>query len=393
MPHDRVFVPSKNKFVWKFRVKASAGYPPEKKATIDDIGQTENDLNLYEAELYKELLKLQSEYRKKSNKITFESYINCYWEMTTDHTHPAIIKDIREAVKNIEIKNGNFIEVEKRFKDFLEKQKGRKVKRWKVDSKSGELVLMDTDRTISEAAIQGYRRYFREICNNGQRLPLSYGIPRITGENNPASSIVVGKPEERCRPPEDWEREKIFEFLEDPKYKDYHFMRHVIDFARCNPIRPTDQVELLVSRIDELNKQIQYIPGKTRKTGKEATPIIFPVVRELILGRIHDTECPTVFYWLDNGKKKPISYWKLNSAWNYIKEKCGITNFEFYDWRHDAVNLLFSLGYNNRQIMQIAGWSSENMLSTYNNRDRVRLHKVTTEILETGHKTIVKEVS
>jgi integrase len=150
---------------------------------------------------------------------------------------------------------------------------------------------------------------------------------------------------------------------------------------------------LQVSRIDEINKQIPYIPGKTKKTGKEATPIIFPVVKEFILGRIHDTECPTVFYWIENGKKRSISYWKLNSAWNYIKEKCGITNFEFYDWRHDAVNLLFSLGYNNRQIMQIAGWSSENMLSTYNNRDRARLHKATSEILENGHKTIVKEVS
>jgi integrase len=393
MPYKKAYVPSKKAYFYKFRIKQSSCYPPEIKDTIPDIGQTENELKLHEADLIKKLKERSAEYRKKSNRITFNDYINCYWEITTDHSHPTIISDIREAVGSIEIKDGDFIDVETKFNKFLKDQEGRKVKRWKVDSESGELVLKDTDKTLSESALQGYRRYFRAICNNGRRIPLSYGLPRITEANDPSSSIVVGKPEERCRPPEDWEREKIFEFLEDPKYSEYHFMKSVIDFARCNPIRPSDQIELQVSRIDEINKQIPYIPGKTKKTGKEATPIIFPVVKEFILGRIHDTECPTVFYWIENGKKRSISYWKLNSAWNYIKEKCGITNFEFYDWRHDAVNLLFSLGYNNRQIMQIAGWSSENMLSTYNNRDRARLHKATSEILENGHKTIVKEVS
>lgn len=400
MSYKRVFVQSRNEWVWKFRIKVSGCFPPEIKDTIPDLGQRENDLKLHEANLINDLKKKSADNRnavlkRKESSITFGMYIDHYKNSIKDRSHDCVLNDLHSALGNIIIKDGDFSGVESGFNEFYENQKGRFVKRRKFDPVSCEVILSDTTKVISDSCLQGYRRYFCAVCNAGMSVPLNSKLPRIKQDNNPAASITVGKPMKRCNPPEDWERQAIFDLLEDPKHSKYHWMKPFIDFARCNPIRPEDQVKLLVKDIDQLHNQICYTPGKTSgSSSSKAYPVIFPVLRDFIYSRIGDTnECPTIFFRInpDTGRKESLTYNMMDKAWRYIKKECGISDFWFYDWRHDAVNLLYSLEFTDYEIIRIAGWSSTDMLKTYDTRDRARFSKKVNEKLNSGSE-LIKEV-
>jgi integrase len=391
MPFKRTTLKSGQQ-VWKFRVKISSCTPPEIKDTIKDCGQSEHDLKLHEAELIKLLKKKSADTIERERKITFGMYIDHYENSLKSNRVRSIIQDFREALGNIQIKNGSFLPVEIAFEKFMIVQKDRKVRRYKIDPVTCDTKLTDTDKTISATMLQTYRRYFSLICNHGTKLSHTDKLPRISPSENPSLSITVGKTIARTRIIEKWELDRIYNFLNDPKNLQYKFMLPLIDFSRTNPIRPGDITRLLHSQIDKNLNQIHYLPEKTSHTGTIANPIIFPVSQEYIYNRIGDTECSTIFYRQVNGKRLPLTYNIISYTWKYIMSSCEISNLQFYDLRHDAVNLLLTLGFNDRQIMQIAGWNTVSMLSVYDNRDSQRLANAAKEILQ-SNKDVLKEVA
>ena len=391
MPFKKVVLKSR-KEVWKFRVKISECNPQEIKDTVKDTGQSEHDLKLHEAELITELKRRSADTTERESNITFGMYIDHYQNSRTSKSHASTLRDLRESLGSIPIKNGIFQPVETAFEKFMNVQKTRNVRRYKIDPVTCGTKLVETDKPISASMLQAYNRYFCAICSHGKKLSHNDKLPRISSFQDPAIRVSVGKAISRKRVIQDFERKRIYDFLNDPKNAHYSFMKPLIDFSRTNPIRPGDIIRLLHSQIDKNLNQIEYLPIKTAHTGTMAYPVIFPACKEYIYNRIGDTECPYIFYRLVNGKRVPLTYNVIKNAWNYIMSSCEISNLKFYDLRHDAVNLLFSLGFNNRQIMQIAGWNTEDILSTYDTRDRFRLSKVAKELLEKGNQSILREV-
>lgn len=390
MPFKKVTLKSGQQ-VWKFRVKISSCNPPEIKDTIKDNGQSEHDLKIHEAELIKILKQKSAENIEREKNITFGMYIDHYEQSLSNNKNRSLIQDLRESLGNISIKNGSFFPVEIAFDKFMLLQKDRKVRKYKIDPVTCGTKLVETDKTISASMLQTYRRHFNLICNHGVKLPRNDKLPRIDPRENPSIRVTIGKPIIRKRIIQQWERERIYSFLNDPVNSKYKFMLPLIDFSRTNPIRPGDITGLLHSQIDKTLNQIPYLPEKTSKTGTMAYPVIFPVCKDFIYSRIGDTECDTIFYREVNGKRFPLTYNIISSTWKYILSSCKISNLQFYDLRHDAVNLLFTIGFNDRQIMQIAGWNSQSMLSIYDNRDNHRLAKAAQEILQ-GNREMLSEV-
>jgi integrase len=311
---------------------------------------------------------------------TFHEYIKEYQVKAGSHAQGSIVSYIDQCIGSIqiELKQPCFALVESGFEKLLESVK---------------------ERGLSESTVQSYIRYFKAICNNGEKLKLSSKLPRITRENNPASSFEVGKSIERIRPISPVERSKYFEAIKrTPKLAWFY---PVAEFARTMPIRPQDMCELTINDISEIHSQIKYAPMKTagRSSVKFAYPAILPHMKEFILSRVKDTECPFVFFRTgytkngeDQAKHYKLSYEALNYAHDTICKLSGIANLQFYDWRHDAVNFLISAGFDDSTIMKFAGWSSTAMIRRYDTNDRERLSSVTKDILSNGNKSILKEV-
>ena len=311
---------------------------------------------------------------------TFHEYIKEYQVKAGNHAQGSIVTDIDQLTGSIriDIKKPSFAAIEEAFEKLIESKK---------------------EKRLSESTIQSYIRYFKAICNNGEKLKLSSKLPRITRENNPGSSFTVGKSVERIRPITPLERTKYLETIKStPKLS---WLYPVVEFARTMPIRPQDMCSLSINDISEIHGQIKYAPKKTsgRSSVKFAYPAILPHMKEFILSRVKDSECPFVFFRTgytkngeDPGKHYPMTYEALNYAHDTICKITGIKNLQFYDWRHDAVNFLISAGFDDTTIMKFAGWSSTAMIRRYDTNDRERLSSVTKEILENGNKSILKEV-
>jgi len=66
-----------------------------------------------------------------------------------------------------------------------------------------------------------------------------------------------------------------------------------------------------------------------------------------------------------------------------VIDKCGLTDLRFHDFRHMAATRLIKAGLSERQVMEIAGWTT-NMLSTYYNRDNKDANTAVHKILSLG---------
>jgi integrase len=311
---------------------------------------------------------------------TFHEYIREYQIKAGDHAQGSIVSDIDQWTGSIviELKQPCFASVEAAFESLIESK-----------VKSG----------LSDSTIQSYKRYFKAICNNGEKLKLSSKLPRITRENNPASSFTVGKSVERIRPISPSERSKYFDAIKSTSKLAWFYP--VAEFARTMPIRPQDMCDLSTGDISEIHGQIKYSPKKTagRSSVKFAYPAILPHMKEYMITRVKDTECPFVFFRTGYSKNREIpsehfkmTYEALNYAHDTICKIAGIENLQFYDWRHDAVNFLISAGFDDSTIMKFAGWSSTAMIRRYDTNDRERLSSVTKDVLSNGNKSILKEV-
>lgn len=393
MPYKKVWVERYRKWRWHFDCHSEAY--GRIRDTIDDNGQTEADLRIHEGKLLEQLKKRNS---REPGSLTFGSYAAHYQEGTGDHARNSMIGDM---VDDFGRKPMN--QVEDAFDRFIKNQEGRNRRVWKKN-KDGVLAAVEIkDSPISSATIKAYKRYFKAVCGAAMSAPRAIRLP---SELNPAAAVRIGKGEKRRRPILEWERKKIIEVVGN----DYEWLMPALDFARTMPIRPGDQffdfenndkffakVEkrlpgmrkhfgLTISKIDELHTMIEYLPQKTWKTEKMAKAIILPHMREYINSRIGDDECNTIFFrpgikrlGQDSGRRYPIRLFR--NTWDAILAKAGASNIEWYDWRHDAVNYLLSIGFTKDDIKRMAGWSSDDMVDWYDTEDKQRFAQRTADIL------------
>lgn len=386
--YRREWSKKQGRFVWLFDYSPPG--LPRTRGSIVDSGQLESELQHYmHTVLHAEAQRKAQELRSpRKGSLTFGHYIEHYRENAGKHAKTSLVSQIEAAIGSVRIVDGDFAPVEFAFLRFMADQEGRPVCRWKGSRKDGGLEPVSTGRTISEATLQGYRRYFCCICGAGRKIRLSDSLPRILEEQDPSASVTVGKPIRRDRPITEDERAKIYKALAENQ--ELAWLKVWIDFAKTMPIRPEDMVALRARQIDLLHDQIVYEPGKTfANTEVVAAAAILPHMREYMESRVATGLDAPVFH--KDGQA--IGYWSLAHGWQALRKKAGVTDFRFYDWRHDAVNYLLSLGFDRETIKQFAGWSTDDMIDTYNTQDRGRLAKVVRQTLKDGNREVMAEVA
>jgi integrase len=348
--------------------------------------------------------------KKASGKgLTYATYANLYRDQAGKHAQGSIVNRLTKELGKKEMSES----IEGHFEEFIDIVKSEKVKRYKAQyrfncpvcsdigksahkrtdharhflcDKCGstaeiiekKVVLSDTENKISDSTIQAYKRYHKAIVNfsKGSECPKEI---RIKSDAISTKSIKVGRAKKRKRPVEEWERTK---YLQAAKELDKGFY-WAVQFSRSMPIRPEDLVDLKTEQVGS-DWHIPYCPKKTHgRTGKVARPRILMHMRDYVVDRRQDRGCPWLFY--SNGigrigekpdKKYQLTYSRLDNFHNTICRRTGITDLHFYDWKHDSVNYLRSLGFTQKNIMDFAGWTTECEVNDYDTDDENRLSDV-----------------
>ena len=374
-----------------------------------DKRSAQDEAELLEKQIEKEL-KIERDTKKENSPSgilrTFKDYAEHYQATSSTQKNP-MINQMKDAFGG---KSPD--QWPSSFEEFIKKQDGRKrqVHKWIYEEINGKKIpvrkeLVDTDTTISLATIKCYRRYFKAICG----YAISEKIPSVDRLNkNYGSAFKVGKTESRGGFPTDIQRKKAMEYIGN----EYEFFLPAFQFACQMPIRPEDQFAtmypidkddkvwkeapqhhwkafgLTVDKINQLTKQIRYLPKKTWKTEKYATPLILPNVEKYVYGRIGDDECNTVFYAPgkcfrngDPGKKYPITSVLYRTIWDKVRDYAKF-DLEYYVFtRHDAVSFLRLHNVPDPAIMQYAGWSTRQILDGYDSQNTDRLTRTTYDLL------------
>lgn len=135
----------------------------------------------------------------------------------------------------------------------------------------------------------------------------------------------------------------------------------IVNYAFQVPSRRNELVKMQRNWVDLNNKCIK-IPPEFMKNGRLCIKPIPPDMIEYFSCLPDETEY--VFYRIDKGEHKPIK--DFRGSWDLCCSKAGISDFRFHDTRHMAASALVLKGISEREVMQVAGWST-NMLSTYFN--------------------------
>jgi integrase len=110
------------------------------------------------------------------------------------------------------------------------------------------------------------------------------------------------------------------------------------------------------------------------RDSKAKIPIYKPVAHIAELKTYLDnlpSDCPYLF-----ARKTPQGYVQLThtayrKAWEYSIRKCNLSDLRVHDLRHFSSSRMYEDGWDERTIMEIAGWKT-NMLSTYWHKDPLR---------------------
>jgi hypothetical protein len=397
--YKKVFNQKRRRFVWKFDVHIEQH--GRIRDTIDDAGQSEAELKVYEAKLMQQLMKRGK--ASEPGSLSFGRYAAHYQAIAGKHAQTSLVRDMVRDIGRVPMSGA-----EDAFERFLKDAQSRQRR---VSVGNGQ--THEIGKALSQATIQGYKRYFKAICNEACRAPRSIRLP---ADLNPAAAVRVGKGQKRRRPILESERKRILEVVGN----DFDWLLPALDFARTIPCRPGDQffdfqddaeffrnVEarlpgmswhfgLTIDKIDELHSMVEYLPQKTWKTEKMAKAVILPHMRDYIMSRIGDDECDTIFFRYgikrlkqDTGRRYPIRGFR--KTWSAILAAAECSGIEWYDWRHDAVNYLLSIGFRKDDIKRMAGWSSDDMVDWYDTEDKQRFALRTADILreaEQRHKQI-----
>jgi integrase len=141
------------------------------------------------------------------------------------------------------------------------------------------------------------------------------------------------------------------------------WLRFIFWYALRVPCRKAELVDMQKPALDLFNNMIRVYNGETKNDEGTWKPIPEEMISYF---RSIPADCPYLFYRMGRGKKAG-QYLRLGDfkrAWGWCLRKAGIHNFRFHDTRHISARNLVLAGMSEREVMDIAGWST-NMLSTY----------------------------
>lgn len=260
--------------------------------------------------------------------------------------------------------------------DWAECQRYRK----KLKRKKGYLNdCVETNIIISESTVRGYLRIIKTAINKA----IANFPSRITV--NPLSKMRIGRNQARKREISDEER-KVFEEV----IKEYFpwFLFPWL-FSTMNMVRPQDQFRLSLSRHVKYEKQldtwtIEYQPLKTIDQVLEpvfARPVVFDELKPFFQNLHTPEQCDNLFVrpamkpGEDANKIYPITQEYADATWEKIRKLAvkrlpSTADITYYDWRHFATGYLLQHGMTEVQIVDIAGWTTSEMIWRYYPRNR-----------------------
>jgi len=144
----------------------------------------------------------------------------------------------------------------------------------------------------------------------------------------------------------------------------HEFRPYLAPIVQYNLQVPSRRGELVSLRREwvDLDNECVLIPAKYLKSKRACVKPIPLDMLDYFKSIPKDSDF--VFYRLDQGKYKTLGDFK--KAWRYCKEKADIKDLHFHDGRHHSATTLIRENVSEREIMQVANWSS-NMLSVYYN--------------------------
>lgn len=174
---------------------------------------------------------------------------------------------------------------------------------------------------------------------------------------NPLNALIWPKleetPRDRMLTPQETARLLLVIRAEAPH------LEHIFWFALRVPCRKAELVDMEKPDLDLFNDMIRVHDGDT-KSGAGCWKPIPEEMRTYF--RTLPPDCPYLFYKVVRGEYRRLGDFK--KSWGRCLRQAGIENFRFHDTRHISATNLILAGMSERDVMAIAGWST-NMLSTY----------------------------
>ncbi len=119
---------------------------------------------------------------------------------------------------------------------------------------------------------------------------------------------------------------------------------------------------------DQVDLHRRVIRLTETKNGSSRT---VPLSREaaiLLHEALNHPACPIdtdLVFWGEPGKDGKRRPYQLRSAWEWARDKAGITGLWFHDLRHEAVSRLVEAGLSDQEVAAISGHKTMQMLKRY----------------------------
>lgn len=241
---------------------------------------------------------------------------------------------------------------------------------------------------ISESTVRNYLRIIKTSINKGIEA-----YPELISKN-PVEKMKIGRNLARKRIITTEEKEVYVNVINN-HYPWFYFPWL---FSTYNMTRPQDQYTLKLTEhvmydADHETWAIEYQPKKTKSQVLEpvfARPVVFDELKPFFSNLHSPAECDNLFVrpgltkmGEDPNKHYPITQKMQQTVWKNIRNIAAkimpsCADIKYYDWRHFAVGYLLENGLTEVQIMDIAGWTSPEMIWRYYPRNK-RLYLTSAE--------------
>ena len=215
--------------------------------------------------------------------------------------------------------------------------------------------LLPNKQLRSVNTVNNYKIVLRSILN--------FCFRNCFIDSQPIRDFRIEPFEERSRIWTSDERLSIYNTM--AKYDSHLYM--AVYFAEQNPIRKTDQFNLVRRNLDVSKRLIRYLPGKTSRIKKQYTvlPNVDNELLEYFLSLPPD--CPYLFPRI-NKKGNWYHMGNPRKHWSYILDKAEVEDFHWHDLKHVAITHLINQGYSYEQLRKLGIQYSDKTARVYDER-------------------------
>jgi hypothetical protein len=309
----------------------------------------------------------------KKRSVLLSNCLEVFIEKSKNRQEKNVAKFLIKEIGNLPVA----LNLKDDLNDWADIQRLRK----KLIRQKGEVFcFVESKKIIAESTVRGYLRLPKTSIN---KYMAKY--PGVILKN-PLDKMKIGRNLARKRPVTDLEKAVIEKTIQEI----CPYFMFSFEFASMNMCRPQDQFSLSITRHverDPFNNtwKIEYEPKKTINQVLEpvfAHPVVFDKLDPYFENLHSPEECDNLFVRPglrrlreDASKLYPITQAHADGLWERIIKKASlelssVSDITWYDWRHYAVGWLLQHGFKEVQIMDIAGWTSPEMIWRYYPRNR-----------------------